>query len=83
MNTTLSDAQFNKKYSIIKILDDEPLKQKLLDFGFIRGVIIIPLFNSISNKSRGYKINGFVVGLRNNDAKKVLVEEYCGGSINE
>ncbi|MGC8734775.1 MAG: DtxR family transcriptional regulator [bacterium] len=49
-------------------------RQRLMELGFIRGNIVIPLYNnSISDDPRAYKINNSIISLRKEHANKIYV----------
>jgi len=49
-------------------------RQRLMELGFIKGNIVIPLYNnSLSNDPRAYKINNSIISLRKEQALRIYV----------
>ena len=67
----LNDVKIGKVCFIESFNTPSSIKKRLLDVGFVKGVMIKPL---IRNKSMTiYKIKGTVVGVRNDDAENIEV----------
>lgn len=69
----LDDIPLNEEVCIHAILDEDGMKRRLLDLGFVEGCHVIPVLNSPSKGMRAYLIKGCKIALRTNDAKKIMV----------
>lgn len=74
---TLKDAEVNKKYKVVKIQGQGPLKRRIMDMGitkrteiFVRKVA--PLGDPIQINLRNYELS-----LRKRDGEMIVVEEIC------
>lgn len=71
----LNNLDLNKNCKVIDILCDKHSKRRFLDLGIINGTLIKPLFRSPFSDPTAYEINNTVIAIRNEDAKKILVEK--------
>lgn len=75
---TLKDAEVNKKYKVVKINGQGPLRRRIMDMGitkrteiFVRKVA--PLGDPIQINLRNYELS-----LRKRDGEMIVVEEIWG-----
>ena len=71
----LNNLELNKKCKVIDILCDSHNKRRFLDLGIINGTIIKPLFRSPFSDPTAYEINNTVIAIRNEDARKIVIEK--------
>ena len=72
MNVSLDKIVINEEV-IIKEIKDTSIKRRFLDIGLSKNMIIKPVFNSICGNIRAYKIQNSLFGIRDNDAKNIMV----------
>lgn len=59
-------------------------RQRLMELGFIKGNIVIPLYNnSLGDDPRAYKINNSIISLRKEQALKIYVINLSSLNINQ
>jgi len=73
MITTLDQLPLGITGTIQSISDDSTSKQRLLDFGLIKGSSITPLFHSCFQNPTAYEIRGSVIAIRKEDAKRIRI----------
>ena len=67
----LNDLKIGEEGIIKKINAKEGIKKRLLDIGFIKGIVVKPI---LRNKSMTvYKIKGTVMGIRHEDTENIEV----------
>lgn len=69
----LDDIPLNEEVCIQAIQDEDGMKRRLLDLGFVEGCHVTPVLNSPSKGMRAYLIKGCKIALRTNDARKIMV----------
>ena len=70
---TLNDAKLNDTVTIKSLNCTGKLQRRFLDLGIIPGTKITPVFSSIFNDPIAYEVRGFVIAIRNEDSKKIIV----------
>lgn len=70
----INDLKINEEGIIVDILDS-PLKRRLMDIGFIRGVKVKLILKNFGDNMRAYKIKGTVIALRKSDTENIFVEK--------
>lgn len=71
---TLNELKKGEK-AIIKELNIEgSMKRRLLDIGFIKNSIVECVLESPLKDPKAYSIRGTLIAIRENDAKKILIE---------
>ncbi len=73
MIQTLHQLPLNQIGMIQSISDTLPCKQRLLDFGFVTGSQIKPLFRSCFQNPTAYEIRGSILAIRKEDAEKIII----------
>lgn len=68
----LSELKIGEE-GIIKSINCDNIKRRLLDLGFILNTPIVPIFKSVFNDPCAYLVRNIVIGLRKSDAKNILV----------
>ena len=72
---TLDNLQLNKIAKIIKIdNDNNNIKRRLLDLGITPGTCIKAILKSPSGSPRAYEVRGALIAIRNDDAKKIIIQ---------
>lgn len=74
MHQSLDQIPLLEKWKIIDVKGDDPLRRRLLDLGFIPGADVLMVLISPFKNPKAYQINGNILALRNQDAKKIYVE---------
>jgi len=72
MSLSLDKALLNEEV-IVKDIKDVEIKRRFLDIGLSKNTLVKPMFNSICGNIRAYKIRNALIGIRDCDAKNVLV----------
>lgn len=72
MDMSLDKALINEEV-IVKEIEDISIKRRFLDLGLSKNTIVVPVLDSICGNIRAYKIRNSLFGIRNSDAKSVLV----------
>lgn len=70
----LQDAKQNEKVEIIKMNAQGSLLKRLYDLGFLKGTQVMMLFRNPFDNMHAYRINGSIIALRKEDAKKIKVK---------
>ena len=73
MFLTLHQLPLNQVGMIDSIADSLACKQRLLDFGFVKGSVITPLFRSCFENPTAYEIRGSIIAIRKEDAEKITI----------
>lgn len=68
-NTKLGDLIIVKK-----ILNESPIKRRLLDIGLTPGTQIEKILENYGKDLVAYMIRGALIAIRNEDAKNIIVE---------
>ena len=71
---TLNNANLNETVIIDSLNCSGKLHRRFLDLGIIPGTQITPVFSSIFNDPIAYLIRNSVIAIRNEDAKKIVVD---------
>ena len=71
---TLDLLSLNESSYIKEINTDNNLKNRLFDLGFITNQKITCICNSPAKNPRAYIVMNSVIPLRNEDAKKIIIE---------
>ena len=71
----LTQVDFGKEYEISKITATEPLKSRLLSFGFAKGNKVTVTEYTLTRQTYDVKIEDSHVALRAEEAKSILVGE--------
>lgn len=71
---TLSRLPLGSSARIVKLLNPEPLKTRLMDLGFVPGARVEALFAAPAGSPRAYGILNTVIALRKKDAALVEVQ---------
>lgn len=69
---TLDKVGLNQKARIYSIVNDD-IRCRMLDLGFIKGTVIVPVFSSPVSDPVAYRINNMTIALRNDEARYVEV----------
>ena len=69
----LNDLKIDDQAIITKVKASDNIKRRLLDMGFVRGVIIQKVLVSSGDNMVGYFIKGSVVAIRKDDTKDIEV----------
>ncbi len=71
----LDEIKVGERATINKILLNGGIKNRLINFGFIRGEEVIFLSKSILGDPKAFLIKGGVVAIRRSDCKKIIVNK--------
>lgn len=71
----LTQVKFGEEYTIKKISAEEPLKSRLLAFGFARGNKITVTEYTLTRQTYDVRIEDSHVALRSEEAQGILVED--------
>lgn len=71
---SLNNLKINSQAKILEINNAGSIRRRLLDLGFIPGVIVSAILRSPFKDPIAYKIKNTVIALRNEDSKQILVE---------
>jgi len=69
----LTQVKFDKEYTIKKIKAEEPLKSRLLSFGFAKGNKVMVTEYTLTRQTYDVKIEDSQVALRSEEAASILV----------
>lgn len=69
----LSDVEISQKASVVSLKGDG-ICRRLLDIGLTKGTIVECVGKSPCGDPKAFLIRGAVIAIRNDDAKKVVVE---------
>ena len=70
----ITSCEKNKEYVIKRLHTTGLLRQRLISFGFIKGVKIQYLQSTSLNKTHEIKVGATSIALRNSEANKIEVE---------
>ncbi len=73
MEITLDKLLLNKQGKVKKVKDSS-IKRRLLDIGLTNGTQVEKVMKNYSNNLSAYMIRGALIGIRNEDANKVIIE---------
>jgi len=76
MGQTIIDCGINKLYRIKKLHTTGALRQRLISFGILKGVQIKYLASTKMNATYEIQVGKMTIALRQEEAKKIEVEEY-------
>jgi len=71
----LTQVKFGQEYTIKKITAEEPLKSRLLSFGFAKGNSVTVIEYTLTRQTYDVRIEDSQVALRNEEATSILVED--------
>jgi Fe2+ transport system protein FeoA len=71
----LTQVKFDKEYTIKKIIAEEPLKSRLLSFGFAKGNKVTVTEYTLTRQTYDVKVEDSQVALRSEEAASILVED--------
>ncbi len=71
----LTEVNYGKEYTITKVKADEPLKGRLLSFGFAKGNTVVVTEYTLTKQTYDVKIEDSQVALRSEEAMSIFVEE--------
>jgi ferrous iron transport protein A len=70
----LTQVEFNKEYTISKITAEEPLKGRLMSFGFAKSNTVTVLGYTLTRQTYEVKIEDSQVALRREEAENIQLE---------
>ena len=70
---SLDQLKIGQQAYILQINTSSSITRRLLDLGMTKGICIKCLLSAPLNDPREYLFRGTVIGIRNSDAKKILV----------
>ena len=73
MEISLDKLLLNKTGKVIKV-EDSLIKRRLLDIGLTNGTIVEKVMKNYSSNLCAYSIRNALIGIRNEDAKSVIIE---------
>ena len=77
IDLSLDKCLVGDKVYVLKIDSLFDIKRRLLDIGLSYGTEVLVLYDSICGGIRAYKIRGTLIGIRDSDAKNIIVRrEY-------
>jgi ferrous iron transport protein A len=71
----LTEVEYNKKYTIKRVNATEPLKSRLLSFGFTKGDSVVVTEYTLTKQTYDVRVGDSQVALRSEEAQSILVEE--------
>lgn len=71
----LTEVKYGQEYTIEKVKAEEPLKSRLLSFGFAKGNRVIVTQYTLTKQTYDVKVEDSQVALRSEEAMSILVEE--------
>ena len=74
MFTSLNNLKLNEIGIVKQIGCNDIITRRLNDLGLLNNTMIIPIFSSPFNDPRAYEFRGNIIAIRNDDAKKILVD---------
>lgn len=72
---SLYDVPIGQKAIIKKVLNDGSIKRRLLDIGLTPGTVVESTLSNPGGNLVAYMIRGALIAIRDDDAKKILIEE--------
>ena len=73
IDLSLDKCRVGDRVFVEKIESLFDIKRRLLDLGLSYGTEILVLYESICGGIRGYKIRNTLIGIRDSDAKNIIV----------
>jgi len=73
-DVSLYDAPIGSKVVIKKVLTDGSIKRRLLDIGLTPGTVVESTLSNPGGNLIAYMIRGALIAIRDDDAKKILIE---------
>lgn len=74
MKTNLNNVPIGKSALVKELNSNKDVKRRLRDLGLIKNTIIKPIYKSPLNDPTAYLVRGSVIAIRNDDAKKIIIE---------
>lgn len=71
---TLNNTKLGEKSKVLKIINDNSIKRRLLDMGLTHGTEVETVLKNYGGNLAAYMIRGALVAIRNEDAEGILVE---------
>lgn len=71
---SLDDIKIGDKAIVKKVLNDNSIKRRLLDIGLTKGTVVEKVLENFHGNLFAYMIRGALIAIRNDDAKKIIVE---------
>ena len=71
---TLNQLPLNTKGIIQKLNCQGNIRRRLLDLGFVKGALIIPVLISPSQDPRAFSIRGTLIAIRKEDANLITID---------
>lgn len=72
---SLYDVPIGQKAIIKKVLTDGSIKRRLLDIGLTPGTVVESTLSNPGGNLVAYMIRGALIAIRDDDAKKIFIEE--------
>lgn len=74
LKTNLNNVPIGKSAFVSELYSNKDVKRRLRDLGLIKNTLIKPLYKSPLNDPTAYLVRGSVIAIRNDDAKKIIVD---------
>ncbi len=71
----LTEVKYGQEYTIKKVEAKEPLKSRLLSFGFAKGNRVVVMGYTLTKQTYDVKIEDSDVALRSEEAMSIIVED--------
>jgi len=71
---TLDDLDVGEKACVLRIETEGPLKKRLLEMGFTKGAVVEVVKYAPLKDPVEYRLKGYHVSLRHEEAAKIMVE---------
>lgn len=71
---TLDQLNLNKIGIVKEVNCNDKITRRLYDLGLLENTTICPIFSSPFGDPKAYEFRGNIIAIRNEDAKKILVE---------
>lgn len=72
---SLNDLEIGKTGNVILLKSEGNERRRMLDLGLVKDTKVEALYKSPAGDPRAYYIRGAVIALRNDDAKKIIIDE--------
>lgn len=72
--TRLSEIRRDSQHTILGVDGDDVLSRRLADLGFVPGAAIELIYTSLFSWPRAYRLHGYRLALRKEEAQRVMVE---------
>lgn len=76
-NIALDTLPLGKRALVSDLTASGTERRRMLDLGLVRGASIEALHQSPSGDPTAYLIKGAVIAIRNEDARKILIQPIC------